>query len=320
MKIVNYFFAFVIITSIGVLYDKYLKKYDIDGKENHEKLIKHYLLNEGKNNKPILWVHSKNEINARKWLSFNSRNTKEVNQGYIEMCINSIMKHCAQSFKVCLINDESFSKLLPTWGIDLNKLADPIKSHVRQLAVLKLIHAYGGMYLPNSTIVLKDLKPIMDTFLEDKDSFVVEGLSKNKSADLLKFIPSFTTIGAKKNSESIKELMEYMQIQISQDNTNEMDIVGNLDVKLLDMYKTNKINVMDGKLFGIKDKHDKEIVLDHLMSSLPVQLSKECFCIVIPKDELLNRTKHNWFVRLNKNQIIKSDNNISNHLIYSLQK
>lgn len=320
MKIVNYLFAFVIITSIGMLYDRYLKKYDLDSTENHEKLIKHYLLNDGKNNKPILWIHTKNEINARNWLTFNSRNTKEVNQGYIEMCINSIMKHCSNSFKICLINDESFSKLLPTWAIDLNKLADPIKSHVRQLAFVKLLHSYGGLCLPNSTIVLKDLKPLMDTFLGDKDFFAVESLSRNKSADLLKFIPTVNIMGAYKHSTAAKQLLEYTQIQISNDNTSEMDFVGNLDIKLLDMFKKNEINVMDAKLFGIKDRNDKEVLIDDLMSSLPIKLSDDCYCIVIPKDELLKRTKYNWFVRLNKNQIIKADNNISNYLVYSLQQ
>ena len=320
MKIVNYLFAFVIITSIGMLYDRYLKKYDLDNTENHEKLIKHYLLNDGKNNKPILWIHTKNEINARNWLTFNSRNTKEVNQGYIEMCINSIMKHCSNSFKICLINDESFSKLLPTWAIDLNKLADPIKSHVRQLAFVKLLHSYGGLCLPNSTIVLKDLKPLMDTFLGDKDFFAVESLSRNKSADLLKFIPTVNIMGAYKHSTAAKQLLEYTQIQISNDNTSEMDFVGNLDIKLLDMFKKNEINVMDAKLFGIKDRNDKEVLIDDLMSSLPIKLSDDCYCIVIPKDELLKRTKYNWFVRLNKNQIIKADNNISNYLVYSLQQ
>ena len=65
MKILNYAFAFVIIVSIGMLYDKYLKKYDIDSKETHNKLIEHYLLNGNskKDNKPILWIHIPYKIN-----------------------------------------------------------------------------------------------------------------------------------------------------------------------------------------------------------------------------------------------------------------
>jgi len=322
MKFLNYAFAFVIIVSIGMLYDKYLKKYDIDSKESHDKLIEHYLLNgdSKKDNKPILWIHSKNEVNSRNWLSFYSRNTKNVNQGYLEMCINTIMKHCSGSFKVCLIDDDSFSKLLPSWGIDLNKISEPIKSHVRQFAFIKLLYKYGGMCIPNSTIMMKDIKPLMEMFLNKKDFFAVESLSRNKSADTLKFIPSSQIMGAKKESEILKKLIEYSQIQISTDNTSEMDFLGNFNLKLFEMYKHNEIDVINAKLFGIKDKNDKEVLIEDLLSSSPIQFSNDYYCIVIPKDELLKRTKFNWFVRLNKEQIIETDNNISNHLVYSLKK
>ena len=37
-------------------------------------------------------------------------------------------------------------------------------------------------------------------------------------------------------------------------------------------------------------------------------------------EELLKRTKYNWFVRLNKQQIMESDNNISNFLVISLNQ
>lgn len=322
MKVVNYMFAFVIIVSIGMLYDKYLKKYDVDSKEAHDKLIQYYLLNgeSKKDEKPVLWIHSENEINSRNWLSFSSRNTKMVNQGYVELCIGSIVKHCSQSFKICLINDESFSRLMPEWNIDITHLSDPIKSHVRRYALIKLLYKYGGMCLPNSTIVLKDLKPIMEMFLNDKDFFAVESLSKTKSADTLKFIPDINIVGARKGSESLKHLIEYSQQQISTDNTAEMDFLGKFNIELFDMYNKNEINVINAKLFGRKDKDNKEVLLEDLMSSLPIQMSVNCYCVVIPNKELLKRTKYNWFVRLNKQQIMESDNNISNFLVISLNQ
>ena len=322
MKIINYMFAFVAITSVGMLYDKYLKKYDIDSKEAHDRLIQHYLLNgESKqDDKPVLWVHSGSEINSRNWLSFSSRNTKMVNQGYIELCINTIMKHCSKSFKICLIDDESFSRLMPEWDIDLNKLADPIKSHVRQYAFVRLLYKYGGMCLPNSTIVMEDVKPIMNMFLHDKDFFAVESISRNKSADALKFIPDSNIMGARQGSDVLKQLIEYWQILISKDNTAEMDFLGRFNIKLFELYNKNEINVINAKLFGMKDRNGKEILLEDLLSSTPIQTSANCYCIVIPKKELLKRTKYNWFTRLNSHQIMESDNNISNHLAFSLNQ
>ena len=86
------------------------------------------------------------------------------------------------------------------------------------------------------------------------------------------------------------------------------------------MYKKNEINVINAKQFGMKDRDNNEILIEDLLSSSPIRLVSDCYCIVIPKDELLKRTKFNWFVRLNKSQIIESDNNISNYLLYSLKK
>ena len=79
------------------------------------------------------------------------------------MCVKSIMKHCKDNFNICLIDDSSFEKIIPEWTICLDGLADPIKSRVRVLALTKLLHTYGGMLLPNSTIVLKDLKVLYDS-------------------------------------------------------------------------------------------------------------------------------------------------------------
>ena len=91
-----------ILHSTRRLPDEELEKYD---------LIKKYLLNSNENlgGKPILWVHTTHNINARHWLNFGSRNTLQLNQPYILSCIETIVRHCSDSFHICLIDDSSFS-------------------------------------------------------------------------------------------------------------------------------------------------------------------------------------------------------------------
>ena len=105
-------------------------------------MIQEYLLNGQSVNsqKPILWIHNAYKINARNWESFKSRNTKDLNQPYLYLCIKSIIKHCANSFNVVLIDDNSFRKLLPDWKIKLNQLAEPMKSNCRVLGMVKLLY------------------------------------------------------------------------------------------------------------------------------------------------------------------------------------
>ena len=72
------------------------------------------------------------------------------------MCVETIIKHCGESFNICLINDSSFDKLLNRWSIDLDKLPQPMKERTRTLGCLRLLEKYGGVLLPNSMLLMRD--------------------------------------------------------------------------------------------------------------------------------------------------------------------
>ena len=80
----RYISAFVILTVLGILYEKYKIKFVPDEELCYD-LIKKYLLNSNEylGGKPILWIHSTHNINARNWKNFGSRNTNNLNQPYI---------------------------------------------------------------------------------------------------------------------------------------------------------------------------------------------------------------------------------------------
>ena len=57
---------------------------------NEDELIRKYLLNESPlygYNRPKLWIHTKYEYNSRKWKSFGSRSSTDLNQPYIHLTI-----------------------------------------------------------------------------------------------------------------------------------------------------------------------------------------------------------------------------------------
>ena len=90
--------------------------------DNDYEMIKKYLLNESPLygfNRPKIWIHSKYEVNSRQWKDFHSRNTTNLNQNYIHLTIKTIINHCGEDFNICLIDDESFSKLLTLFIISL---------------------------------------------------------------------------------------------------------------------------------------------------------------------------------------------------------
>ena len=103
MNIVKMFSVFVILSTVGILYERYNRKYFPDEELDKYDLVKKYLLNEDDRikKKPFLWIHTKHEINSRERLSFYSRNSKNLNQPYLNLCIESIIKYCGKSFNVC---------------------------------------------------------------------------------------------------------------------------------------------------------------------------------------------------------------------------
>ena len=315
----KYIVAFILLTSIGLLYDKYKKKQDYLTDANNNDLIKKYLLTDKHvlSGKPVLWVHNSSEINQRNWESFHSRNNSYLNQPYIYLCVKSIIKHCGKSFIVCIINDNSFAKLLPSWSIDIHKLAEPLKSHFRKLAMSKILYHYGGLHIPNSTLVCKDLIEMYNENVKN-DTGVMIGETINRSAfnSFDKFFPNSAILGCQKNNEVMKDYMLYLERLLSQDNTKEMDFLGSMNRWLT---KRN-LNVVDGKLFGTKDITDKEVGLDRLLSDEFVPFHDSLFAIYIPGEEILKRRKFQWFARQNTEQILTGNSILSKYFLLCLKE
>ena len=221
----RYVTIFIILTILGILYEKYKQKYENDPELGKYNLIQKFLLNGSTNlaGKPILWVHSTHEVNARYWPSFVSRNTTRINQPYLLSCLDTIVKNCENSFNICLIDDSSFGKLIPGWSISVSELAEPVRSHIRTLAMSKLLYYFGGFLIPNSTIVLSDLKPTYNDALANHCCFSVDMVSHNVTATYVNFFPNHRILGCKKNSPVMKEYMLHLERLVSRDYTDEME-------------------------------------------------------------------------------------------------
>ena len=113
--------TFLFVLGIAGYYsDKIKHVFDVKEADEYE-MIKKYLLNDSPLygfNKPKIWIHTKYELNARKWKDFQSRSSRDLNQPYIHLTIKSIINHCSNDFHICLIDDDTFRKLIPTWDID----------------------------------------------------------------------------------------------------------------------------------------------------------------------------------------------------------
>jgi hypothetical protein len=318
MKYLKYLYYFIVIVAVSILYEKYKKQNDTEDKEKNQELVKKYLLNENSylGGKPILWIHNTLNINARDWPSFGSRNTKDLNQPYIYLCIQSIINKCSDSFNICLIDDESFSKLIPKWTINIDNVAEPIRSHLRTLALMKLLYHYGGMLCPNSFIAMKDFKDTYNNSLKNSDCFV--GTFINRTNASINTFPSCRFMGCKKNSNCIKQFTQFLEILNSGDYTNTHEFLGIADRYLFKLSCENKITQISGKILGVIDKNNKILGIDELLSESYYTFDKECIGIYLPADEILKRFKYQWFPRLSHEQLINNNLTISKYFITNL--
>jgi len=302
---IRYLTTFVILTVLGVLYERYRIKYQPDEELSKYDLIKKYLLNgtHSLGGKPILWIHDTHDVNARNWSSFYSRNNIKLNQPYLLSCLEAIVKQCGQSFNICLIDDNSFSRLIPNWDISIRKLAEPIRSHVRTLAMAKLLYTFGGMTIPNSMIVIKDLMPLYARGISGTGCFVGEIAPTSEVATYTKMMPNHTILGCVRECPTIKEYIGYLEVLNSRDYTSEIDFCGDVNRYLYGLTARRRLNKINGCLFGVQDTSGNAVNIDRLLGSTYVDFDPKIYGVYLPQRQILDRTRYGWFARSSQEQL-----------------
>lgn len=307
----NYILAIALVLVASYVGNKF-KNYINNDNDDYD-MIREYVLKESPLygfNKPKMWIHSKFEINARKWRDFQSRNTCELNQPYIHLCIQSLIDHNSQDFHVCLIDDKSFSKLLPDWTIDISALAEPMKTQMRNVAMLKLLYVYGGIIVPDSFVCTKSMITLFNEAEEFNCPFVCEAL--NRSANMNEkrstFVPSLNIIGSPKKHPILSLLIDTcLDLHKNGHIFSSHEFNGTIAKYLQGNVDKKKLTLINGSYIGIKDIKNKPILLEDLLSEKHLDTISDIYGVYIPRDELLVRNKYNWFSVLSKEEIFESN-------------
>lgn len=319
--ILTYMTSGVIIVLVLVLYRWYEDKRIRNENGNEYNDIQKYLLNDTgelmQDGKPILWIYIPYEYNARQWSNFNSRSSVELNQPYLYLTVSSIISKCDQSFKICLIDDNSFAKLIPNWNIHLKKLAYPILYNVRELGLMKLLQMYGGMICPISFLCVKDLIGMYEKGIVGNKMFVCENINNNVTSTHYKFYPDISFCGAERGNETLAVLINHIQHIISTDSTAESKFTGGIDTWCKTQIDNSKITMINGRDIGVKSINDEPIKIEDMMSSKYLELYDNTYGILIPSKEILKRRNYEWFARLSTKQVLESDTIIGKYLLLS---
>jgi hypothetical protein len=320
-NVMNYIFIIFIGLVILYLCQRFQKKLDRENKDEDYNLIQKYLLSStedfrlNKSSKPILWLFVPHAYNSRNWLSFGSRSSENLNQPYLYLTVKSIIEKCDNSFHICIIDDYSFSKLIPNWNINMDKLSYPMKKYIIDLGLTKLLYMYGGIRVPISFVCNRDLISLYYQGIENDTPFLCEFVNRNINSTYNDFYPSIEFMGSTRESPIIADLIEFMQIIISQDYTDEVKFLGEFDRWCDHKIKENKMKIICGSLIGTKTIDDKQILIDNLLSEDYIKINKKTYGIYIPQNELMSRHYYNWFVRMSPQQVLEGNMIISKYIL-----
>lgn len=283
-------------------------KQGLSNKDANDELIRQYLLNESPLygfNRPKLWIHSKYETNARQWKDFMSRNSNDLNQPYLHFTIKTIIDNCGDDFNICLIDDESFSRLIPDWDIQLSTLSEPFRSAFREVGMMKLLYIYGGVVAPNSFVCMKSLLPLYNE--------CVNTPCFGETIFNSHFVPDTQFMVAQKGCPVLKSLLLTLQdYNRSNHFSHEAKFTGATQQLLM---SNSSIKVIDGRQLGIKTPCGKPILLEDMMGEDYLRLDKEAYGIIIPGDEVLRRPKYAWLAYMKKGELMRSPIVIMKHIM-----
>jgi hypothetical protein len=315
---IKYIGSLAVLLIMSLMYEKYKKKESFDDESKQYELVRKYLLNHSslaQSKKPILWIHMDYEINARSWSSFGSRNNDHLNQPYLYLTIKSIIDKCGSDFNICIIDDSTFGKILPGWTIDLHMTADPIRCKLRELALARVLHSYGGILVPRSFICLQNLSSIYEQSMSQKCMFVGEFIDRNSTSVQVPFFPNSKIMGCEKNCPIMAEYIQYMEKINSTDFTEESHFTGGSGKWFYEKIQQKQVMLIGAEKLGMKDSRGKPITIEMLLNDSFIEVAHNAVGIYVPEKDILKRSIYQWFPRLSTEQVLESSTNVGKFLL-----
>ena len=317
----NVLMSVIILYFASLLYNQYKLHEKWNDDVEHYNIVKQFLIEDNtnaiqnyhKNKKPIMWIHLDYKVNAREWENFYSRNSNKLNQPYLYLTLKSIINKCGNDFKIALIDDTSFQYLLPGYNIDFTKLATPIKEHYRQIGLYKLLYEYGGFLVPCSFLCFKSLKPLYELGLQQTEMCIVE--NKINYCSKYKYAPDLEFIGCNKQSNVMERVIQFMENLNSRDYTSQQDFIGQMQEQFRRMIQEGMVTAINSKHIGVQKKNKDPVDISELFRSNEIELCDQTYGIYIPYKELLIKSKFQWFLRLNVQEVLTSNTIIAKYML-----
>ena len=260
-------------------------------KINQNKNTEHYT-----NGQPYLWSYWENKPN-------------KVQPEYIKLCYDIIKTKCSALYNIKILDEITVLDYLPNLRTDINILPLALKSDYIRIA---LLYKYGGLWVDADTLVMTDLKDIIDK-LNDGWDYLGFGCSFNVCTDNGYPKPSNGVMASQPNSILMKNCLQTLDKKLDENkNKNNYGYydLGKLiiwkEIELLQKNNNYTYYHYPAYVDGTRDKNGKWISIDLIKQNYIDLLdeNKLMFVMLVNSNYCGDDYKFNWFCSKTKNDII----------------
>jgi hypothetical protein len=298
-------FGILIVTAAatGIYYSKKLVESDIFQKKD--------LLLEGTTN-PTLWLYyDQSDVNSRWWQDFGARSSRVLHTPFLNLCYQSIAKHCGQTYNIRVIAGlTDLATLLGGWDHLPKSLQNPLAS-VQQAEMnyirAKLLKTYGGLWVTPSCIFVKDMPDFNKN--ETKEVIFIGMDTKDMLSDSEGTIAPGTQVmySPRKEHPIFIELERLSRERLERREGGTQfrhDISNDLRDVMRDF--CGKYEYLPNLEFSRKP-NGRRIELEDLLAQGQMPISNKAVYVPVYWYELKRRSNFAWFLRLSEDQIISSE-------------
>ena len=260
------------------------------------------------NLKPKLWIYLETKYNSRKWHSFYSQSNQDHVPDYLNLCLDTIKNKCEDTFDIHLVSTKNYKKYLPNLKINQKSNLD----YNKDLIAANLLNKYGGIWLPASTLVLKDISQLYRKVVQDNLYF--SGFScdddEYRCNEGSNYLLNQSVYISNKNTPVTQEWVNQLE-KINNTHLSDYSFLKTgqkMLSKILNKW-TGKVEILPASVNGTRDCIMKNISADNLLSNNVTSLldHDSTLMVTFNRDIIDNNTKYNWFTRASKKQILLSD-------------
>lgn len=253
--------------------------------------------------RPIAWVYIPEEINSKTWLDFASRRHVQDISPINYICLETIYKHLYRDFNIVFFNQNHIDGLLKEHSNHFSKTKDNYVYNT--LLKYSLLEKYGGIYIPNDTLFIKNIELLLKPYYLGYSITVLDtnlNYFDNHGVDT-------SILMAKPGHPIIKKCLEYVVSNLDkfQNAFSYREIMNAL---------YNEIIAIDGRhkhiSIGLVKNSDGQYIKESDIFSHNKLVFRDDICFVpLHLENIDKKMNYNYIKRLTRDDIVNGNMEVS---------